>query len=389
MAKKELFAIDIGSGKIRGAYAIVDENRNIIVRSIADSQYAGYTDGELLEPDNLQDDLQKVLNRLIENTEKDIKHLVVGVPSEFCGIVVKQVETFYSKPTLITDASVNSILEQAKNDLILEDHRILHADYVSFLDEDGDEISNPIGKAELMLRMEVSFAYATNEFCTYVENCLSNLGIDSVEFVASPLAQAQCLFTNSEREDGVLFMDNGFISSFVATIKGNGLTSLTSFSLGGAHISALLMDNLNIPYKQADELKHKILLTVNPIELDFYESDNVNSFLPIPARQVNRYVKLKVQQMANIAQKCLDHIRFDWLDEETNLFMTGSGLASIKGSREILGESLKRNVETVKSSINNLENLSMSACAYVGFGFMPSSSVTHLPQSSRIFTTES
>ena len=69
--------------------------------------------------------------------------------------------------------------------------------------------------------------------------------------------------------------------------------------------------------------------------------------------------------MANIAQKCLDHIRFDWLDEETNLFMTGSGLASIKGSREILGESLKRNVETVKSSINNLENLSMSALASV------------------------
>jgi len=365
MAKKELFALDIGSGKIRGAYAIVDENRNINVRSIADTKYAGYSDGALLEPDNLQDELQKVLNRLCENTEKTIKHLVVGVPSEFCGIVIKQVETFYSKPTLITDASVSGILEQAKDDLILEDHRILHADYVSFLDEDGNKTSNPIGKSELMLRMEVSFVYAVNDFCTYVENCLSNLGVDKIEFVASPLAQAQSLFTISEREDGILFMDNGFISSFVGTIKGNGLTSLTSFSLGGGHITALLMESLNISYKQADELKHKIMLTVNPIELDFYESDNANSFLPIPARQVNRYAKLKVQQIANIVQKCLDHVRFEWLDEETNLYITGSGLASIKGSREILSESLKRNVEMVKSTINNLENLSMSALASI------------------------
>lgn len=364
MAGKSLFALDIGSGTIRGAYALIDENHNIKVNCFAETNYAGFSDGELLEPENLQNNLAKVLTLLTENSQKKIKHLVVGIPSEFCGVIVKKIDRYFDKPTLISESLISSILKEELQNTSIEGNRLLHCDYISFYDNENKKIAPPYGKSEMYVSMDISIVYAVDSFCNYLENCLSNCDITDVEFVSAPLAQAQTLFTNSQREEGVVLMDNGFISSFIASIKGNGLTSLASFGLGGGHITALLMEGLNLGYSQADELKHKIILTVNPIELDFYESDKPNGFAPIPARQVNRYVKLKLQQVANITKKITNTINKDYITDPT-LYITGNGVASLKGSKEILEENLELSTEFIGSSIMGLESYSLSSLASI------------------------
>jgi len=159
-------------------------------------------------------------------------------------------------------------------------------------------------------------------------------------------------------------MDNGFSTSFVASIKGDGLAKLTSFDLGGAHITSQLMESFKLKFNEAEDLKHKIILTVNPIELNCYESDVANSFIPIPARQANRYAKLKVQQFANLARKCLknqDFVR----DENSVLYITGGGLAELKGSKDILQEDLNIEVVQIHNNLLGMDSYSLSALASV------------------------
>ena len=132
MAGKSLFALDIGSGTIRGAYAVIDENHNIRVNSFAETNYAGFNEGELLEPENLQNELAKVLALLTENSQKKIKHLVVGIPSEFCGVIVKKIDRYFDKPTLVNETLISSILKDELQNTNIEGNRVLHCDYISF-----------------------------------------------------------------------------------------------------------------------------------------------------------------------------------------------------------------------------------------------------------------
>lgn len=360
MTKKDVFALDIGSGSLRGAYAKIDENQNIIVSNICQHNYGGYSAGELLEPDKFQDELAKVITSLMEATNKKIKNIVVGVPSQFCAIEVKKVDKYFDKPTLVTDNIISLILQEQKMNTEIEGAKILHSDKIFFCDQTGQKISSPIGKTEMQISLQISLCYAMENFCNFIENCLTNCGVEKVNFISAPLAQAQSLFPSSSRDEGLVFMDNGCITSFVASIKGDGLTSLTSFDLGGIHITEVLMNNLGLTYSQAQDLKTKLILTINPIELDFYENAEQNGVQSIPARQVNRYVKLKIQKFSDMVKRIGQDIEPSWVGDFT-FYITGNGVASIKGAREMLQENLESNVEIVHSSVMNMDNLSLSS----------------------------
>lgn len=363
MNKKELFAIDIGSGKIRGAFANLDENKNINVTNICQVDFGGFYKGELIEPEKLQEQFSSVINNLVEATNKKIKRIVVGLPSQWCNVKIKKIDKIFDRPTLINENLISHILDRAKLEEKIDGARILHANKLYFCDENGKSIVSPLNKSEMQISMQISLCFAMEDFCTYIENCLSNLGVNKVDFIATPLAQAYSLFPQAMRDEGLVFMDNGFSSSFVASIKGDGLTSLTSFDLGGVHISQLLMNNLNLSYAQAQELKQNLILTIEPIELNVYESAD-SIYEAIPARQVNRYVRLEIQKVANMVKSIGPNIDSELVGNYT-FYLTGNGIASIRGGKEILQEQLETDVEIVNSKLTNMESLSLSALASV------------------------
>jgi len=356
--------LDFGSGTLRCALAEIDNGNDIHILTTFQSPYAGYYEGEFVEPEKLQDDILNVIDNINSLSGKKIKKLFVGLPSEFCGVICRTVEKEWQKPTLVTQTIVDDLLHTSLEQMQDENLRFLHANRLAFVDEEQNEIQSPVSNSSMLLRMNVSFVYAVESICQQIETCLSNCGIEDVEFVASPLAQAQVLFSDFQRNEGVSLMDNGFSTSFVASIKGDGLAKLTSFDLGGAHITSQLMESFKLKFNEAEDLKHKIILTVNPIELNCYESDVANSFIPIPARQANRYAKLKVQQFANLARKCLknqDFVR----DENSVLYITGGGLAELKGSKDILQEDLNIEVVQIHNNLLGMDSYSLSALASV------------------------
>ena len=67
---------------------------------------------------------------------------------------------------------------------------------------------------------------------------MSLVGIKNVEFVSTALGQA--MKCEPMKEDGkpIAIIDVGHISTSVCVYKGEGLALLTSFAMGGGHISS-------------------------------------------------------------------------------------------------------------------------------------------------------
>ena len=98
MAKKNIAVMDFGSSHITVLIGDRGINGTFEVRGYSEVGYAGYLNGEILEPQNLSEVLCTAIKTAQNNARAKISHLYVGVPGQFSLNEVKSVSKDYGKP---------------------------------------------------------------------------------------------------------------------------------------------------------------------------------------------------------------------------------------------------------------------------------------------------
>ena len=164
-------------------------------------------------------------------------------------------------------------------------------------------------------------------------------GFKEIRFVASPWAEGISLFEREQRDASYVLVDIGYISSFIAVGRGEGLSDLKSFSLGGAHISADIFEVLQVPYELAERAKELVDLNLNYADDAVLVADNEYTVFASDACEI---VKARLEVFADLIKSVLDS-----LDSPTYvpIYLTGEGITAIRGAKKFLSEEIGRNVE--------------------------------------------
>ena len=197
----------------------------------------------------------------------------------------------------------------------------------------------------------ISYVLAENRFIHFVGKILEELGIESIEFVSSVLAEELLLFDDITRDQYVVLIDVGYITTSVAVGRGDGLLGLYNFSLGGGHITGDLAMAFGISFSQAESLKRKVVLSLNASDADVYEITDRDSRIPFPAKTVNEIVMERIKLIASTIEKCLSKCEYDYPDY-IPYHLTGGGLSYLKGARDYLSKRLNKPVEIVSPSFS-------------------------------------
>ena len=141
------------------------------------------------------------------------------------------------------------------------------------LDNDFKTLS-PVGKKTTSLVLDASYILAKKSFINLVKEKFSRIKINNLEFVSSALGQAmQCEPIKNDKRP-IAIVDVGHISTSVCVYKGEGLALLTSFAMGGGHISSDLMQVLGLNFKSAELIKRKVILTIESKKNEYYDYKN-------------------------------------------------------------------------------------------------------------------
>ena len=330
MQNSKFVVLDIGSGKLRLAELELEEGK-LEVESYGEVNYAGFADGSFIE-----DDLKDACAKLVENVDiEEVKGIYVGVPSEFCGQVVKELTSTFDAPLDLQGHSRKEFLNYAESDEMVSkitEGVVIDVDLIELSAHDRAS-SNEINSANLTGK--VSYIYADKAFLNNVTSILESLGFKDIEFSCAVNAQFKQMTDEHLRELGVVLIDVGYLTTSVAVAKGDAIESLRSFSLGGAHISADLSEGLNIPFKVAEMLKRKVLLTVDPSEVDYYVVNFEGNDYEFQASKVNKIVKTKIDHIALMVAKCINEEEYAY-----QFLVTGGALNNIKGGIDTLSGSL-------------------------------------------------
>ena len=120
--------------------------------------------------------------------------------------------------------------------------------------------------------------------------------------------------------------------------------------MGGGHISADLMQVLGLSFKEAELIKRKVILTIDSNKNEYYEVCFKGNLIKTPINITNQVVKSRIEMIAKVVGNILS---INEVFRGIDIYLTGDGLANIKGAKNILKEITGLNVFDFKIPFDN------------------------------------
>lgn len=349
MLNKLKYILDIGSSSLRllavskfaGKQRIVAEDCVL---------YDGFMDGEFLSEDELEQDFNTLIEGMTQKIKKPISSIVVGVPSEFCICVCKRISRKYVGLHKITDNDLVSLYQSNANFGDSEDYSLISFSPMQCVLDDEYKTLSPVGKKSSSLVLDASYILAKNAFINLIKEKFKKLGVENVEFVSAALGQAMNCEPVKDDKKPIAVVDVGHITTSVCVYKGEGLALLTSFSMGGGHISSDLMQVIGLNFKSAELIKRKVILTIESRKNEHYEVCYKGNLIKAPINMTNQVVKSRIEIIAKIIK---DILSIDEVFSGIDIYLTGDGIANFKGVKNIIKDVTGLNVFEYKIPFNN------------------------------------
>lgn len=351
--------LDIGSGKMTVLVGERGVNGTILVKGMGVSDYAGFADGQWLDEENTTAAIGKAVSDAQANAGITITKLYVGIPGEFTSVVCKEAGVVFGKRRRIKDDDLFALMD-AGDDFDEDMYEVINIQPIYYSLDNDRHMLQPVGTASSKLGGALSYVLCEAQTTAYIRSVLRGLGIRSVEFVSSVLAEALLLFTEEKRDNTAVLIDIGYLTTTVSLVRGDGLLTLSSFSMGGGHITGDLATALGLSFADAENLKRKTVLSISAGDNDIYEITGKDGVKTLSAGLVNEIVMHRIFLMGKAIAKCLKLSDYDYPDY-IPYSLTGGGVSFIRGAKDLLSQQLGRNVEIVAPALPQVNRPNLSS----------------------------
>jgi cell division protein FtsA len=179
----------------------------------------------------------------------------------FSGIAGGHIKGFNShgliglKGKEVTERDVGRVLDAARAVAIPMDQDVLHVLPQEFVLDGQNGIRDPVGMAGVRLEAKVHLITGSSTSAQNLLKCCERNGLQVEEIVLEPLASAEAVLTEEEKELGVALVDIGGGTTDIALFHEGSVKFTTVLGLGGSHLTGDLAAGLRTPLADAERIK--------------------------------------------------------------------------------------------------------------------------------------
>jgi len=205
-----------------------------------------------------------------------------------------------------------------------------------------DGIRMPIGMHGYRLEVETHIITAAAASVENLRQCVAAAGVEVGQFVLNPLASAEVVLTETERQMGVVVCDVGGGTTDIAIYVDGDVWHTAVLTVGGNHITSDIAQVLRLPNSQAEEVKlqhgH-----ANPEEIDPRQYFNIRPFGESDPVQVSHLelvniIHARVEEIFSLVVQEIKRSGYDGL-LPAGMVLTG-GSSALPGIRAVAGKVL-------------------------------------------------
>ncbi len=155
----------------------------------------------------------------------------------------------------VTRADLERVLEGARAIPVDADRMILHVLPREYIVDNQDGIRDPIGMSGVRLQSRVNLITAATSCVQNVERCVERCGLQVASVVLEPLASADAVLSDDEKEIGVAVIDIGGGTTDLLIYADGGIAHTSVIPAGGNNITSDVAAGLRTPMGEAERLK--------------------------------------------------------------------------------------------------------------------------------------
>jgi cell division protein FtsA len=248
-------AIDVGSAKTCVLVAEVGDN-GLRYRGHGLTESRGSRKGIIVDLEKAITSIQKAVEQAEDTSGAPIERALIGVAGAHVrGVNAHGGLSLGSRAREIARDEIRSAVDKARAIPLPADREILHLLPQEFILDQQSGVHDPLGMMAMRLEVRVHMVTAASAATQNVITAVNRAGVHVDDTVFEPLACADAVLRNEERELGVCLVEMGAGSTSLIVFQEGAVIHTAVIPIGGDHFTSDLSLGLCTPLVDAEKIK--------------------------------------------------------------------------------------------------------------------------------------
>jgi len=302
MESEIIVGLDIGTTKIAAIVGRQNQYGKIEILGYGSTESIGVKRGVVINIDNTVESIKVAVKQAEAKSGVNIKCINVGIAGQHIksiqhrGSIIRN-----SVNTEISQDDINRLIDDMYRLVMQPGEEIVHVIPQEYIVDKEPGIKRPIGISGVCL--EANFHIITG-LVTAVRNinrCVERAGLEIVDQILEPLASADAVLSEEEKEAGVVLVDIGGGTTDIAIFQDDIIRHTAVIPLGGDIITEDIKEGCTIIKKNAEKLK---VLYGSALASE----SKADEFVSIPGLQGRPAKEISLKNLASIIQARMEEI---------------------------------------------------------------------------------
>jgi cell division protein FtsA len=259
MAKRTILSsIDVGTTKVCTVIAEATDEGSLRVVGVGITPSTGMHKGMVVNINEAKDSIR-------ESVRKAEQACGYRVESAYVGVTGRHVTAFNNHGVvsitrgdrMVRTDDLRRVVQSSQSIKVPNDRKLLHVIPRAFAVDGQTTVKNPVGMHGYRLDVETHVITAGVSSVQNLAKCIRGVGIDIDELVLEPLASAEAVLTEEEKDIGTILADIGGGTTDIAVFREGSIWHTAVLPVAGYQLTRDIAIGLGLPFDVAEEMKKK------------------------------------------------------------------------------------------------------------------------------------
>jgi len=302
LSENIVVGLDIGTTKIVCMVGRKNEFNKIEVLGIGKSESLGVTRGVVSNIEKTVTAIREAVEEAEDNAGVNIRVVNVGIAGQHIkSLQHRGVHTRKSAADEINQLDIDALIEDMYKLVMQPGEEIIHVLPQEYIVDNEQGIKEPIGMSGV--RLEANFHIITGQISAAknIHRCVTKADLEVDDLILEPLASAEAVLSDEEKEAGVALVDIGGGTTDIAIFHEGIIRHTAVIPFGGNIITEDIKTGCTIMKKQAEQLKVKFGSALG-------SESQANEIVCIPGLRGRDPKEISVKNLAHIIQARMEEI---------------------------------------------------------------------------------
>jgi len=351
MAKwKTLSAIDVGTTKVCTIVAEVNEGGIIRVAGVGITPSQGLRKGLVVNINEAKESIRESVKKAEHASGYKVESAYVGVTGRHINARNNRgVVAINRSDRLVRPEDLKRVLQSAQSVKIPAEERMLHVIPRGYAVDGQEGVKNPVGMHGFRLDVETHVITAAVSSVQNLVKCIRGVGVDIEDLVFEPLASAEAVLSEDEKQVGVILADIGGGTTDISVFKDGSIWHSAILPVAGYQLTRDIAIGLGLTFQVAEEMK-KRYGSVIPVYETKAQTDSISeNGHSISYQALCDVIRARVEEILRLIMLELPRDEYEKV-VPAGLVLTG-GSSNLSGI-DVLGRELLRIPVRVGSPVN-------------------------------------